>query len=82
MPGNRLTQNASRITFLPLAMTLPHEGTYGGTPTPRKPRIDSASTAYAKMNVPWTRSGARQFGRMCRTAIARSRRPSARAAAT
>ena len=26
-PGNALTQNASRITFLPLAITLPHEGT-------------------------------------------------------
>src|SRR5262245_37431657 len=51
-PGKRLTQNASRMTFLPLAMTLPHDGTYGGTPTPRKPRIASASTAYAKMNVP------------------------------
>src|SRR5262249_11021579 len=27
-PGKRLTQKASRMTFLPLAMTLPHEGTY------------------------------------------------------
>src|SRR5262249_17252026 len=44
-PGKRLTQNASRITFLPLAITLPHEGTYGGTPTPRKPRIASARIA-------------------------------------
>src|SRR5207244_3625681 len=44
-PGKRLTQNASRMTFLPLAMSLPHDGTYGGTPTPRKPRIASASTA-------------------------------------
>jgi putative PIN family toxin of toxin-antitoxin system len=26
-PGNRLTQTASRITFLPLAITLPHDGT-------------------------------------------------------
>ena len=26
-PGNRLTQKASRITFLPLAITFPHEGT-------------------------------------------------------
>src|SRR6266403_684838 len=44
-PGKRLTQNASRITFLPLAMTLPHDGTYGGTPTPRKPRMASARMA-------------------------------------
>src|SRR5262249_58272674 len=34
MPGNRLTQNASRMTFFPLAMTLPHAGTYCVPPPP------------------------------------------------
>src|SRR4029453_9477697 len=82
MPGKRLTQNASRMTFFPLAMTLPHEGTYGGTPTPRKPKMAPARPGHPKMNVPWTRRGARQFGRICRNATEKSGRPSARAAAT
>src|SRR5438046_9154098 len=61
---------------------LPQDGTYGGTPTPRKDSAASVSTAAANTNEACTITGDRQFGSTWRATMTTSETPSARAAST
>src|SRR5206468_3121253 len=54
----------------------------GGTPKPRKLRVDSIRIAEATPNVAATRTGAIEFGSTCRKMVRKSLAPRARAAVT
>jgi hypothetical protein len=51
----------------PLAISMPSEGSVGGSPSPRKDSVASSEMAFATCTVPTTISGGRQFGSRCRT---------------
>src|SRR2546426_338410 len=53
----------------------PHDGTNGGTPTPRNDSAASVRTAAANTKLAWTITGERQFGRTCRPISVRSEAP-------
>ncbi len=81
-PRNMVIQGAWVMNCRPSLRMFPQLATYGGTPTPRKLRAASPSTAYANTKVAWTMIGERQLGRMLRRRMRTSLAPSARAAST
>jgi hypothetical protein len=50
---------------LPNLINVPRDGVVGGTPTPKKLRVDSAIIASASPIVPITNIGLKIFGRIC-----------------
>src|SRR5688572_8416047 len=60
----------------------PQLATEGGTPNPRKLKVDSMRIAEATPNVAATRTGARVFGSTCRKMVRQSDAPKALAATT
>ena len=50
---------------LPNLINVPRDGVVGGTPTPRKLKVDSAMIARAKPIVPITNTGLKIFGKIC-----------------
>ena len=50
---------------LPNLINVPRDGVVGGTPTPRKLKVDSAMIARAKPIVPMTNTGLKIFGKIC-----------------
>ena len=50
---------------LPSRINVPKEGVVGGTPTPKKLKVDSAKIARAKPIVPITNTGLKIFGKIC-----------------
>ena len=50
---------------LPSLINVPREGVVGGTPTPKKLKVDSAKIASAKPIVPITNTGLKMFGKIC-----------------
>ena len=57
------------------ARSLPHDGTGGGTPRPRKLSVASATKAVDRRAVAYTIQGARQFGAMCRITMRNLEQP-------
>ena len=51
--------------LLPNLIRVPREGVVGGTPTPKKLKVDSAIIARAKPIVAITSTGRRILGKMC-----------------
>ena len=51
--------------LLPNLISVPREGVVGGTPTPKKLKVDSAIIARAKPIVAITSTGRRILGKMC-----------------
>ena len=49
---------------LPNLINVPRDGVVGGTPTPRKLKVDSAMIARAKPIVPITNTGLKIFGKI------------------
>ena len=50
---------------LPNLINVPSDGVVGGTPTPKKLKVDSAIIANAKPMVPITKTGLIIFGKIC-----------------
>ena len=50
---------------LPSLINVPKEGVVGGTPTPKKLKVDSAKIARANPIVPITNTGLKIFGKIC-----------------
>src|SRR5262249_16690060 len=66
----------------PLERIDPQLAAEGGTPKPRKLRVDSIRMADATPNVAATKIGASEFGSTCRNIVRLSRAPRAFAATT
>ena len=49
----------------PILINVPRDGVVGGTPTPKKLKVDSAIIARASPIVPITRMGLNIFGKIC-----------------
>jgi hypothetical protein len=49
----------------PILIRVPRDGVVGGTPTPKKLKVDSAIMANASPIVPITRIGLSIFGKIC-----------------
>ena len=67
---------------VPIRISVPSEGWFGGTPTPRNDSVASSSTATARSIVRITRIGPRMFGRMCTTRMRTGCTPMTSAACT
>ena len=59
----------------PILINVPNDGVVGGTPTPRKLKVDSAKMARASPIVPITRIGLVIFGKICLNIIIRFETP-------
>src|SRR5262245_19638437 len=81
-PGNAVSHQPVGNSVRASARIEPQLAVEGGTPKPRKLRVDSIRIAEATPKVAATRTGASVLGRMCRTIVRMSDAPSARAAST
>ena len=59
----------------PNLIKVPKDGVVGGTPTPKKLRVDSAMIARAKPIVPITKIGLNIFGSICLNIIIKLETP-------
>ena len=59
----------------PNLINVPKEGVVGGTPTPKKLKVDSAIIARASPIVPITKTGLRIFGKICLNIIIKFETP-------
>ena len=60
---------------LPNLMNVPIDGVFGGTPTPKKLKVDSAMIASASPIVPLTNTGLKMFGKICLNIITKFEAP-------
>ena len=60
---------------LPNLINVPRDGVVGGTPTPRKLKVDSAMIARAKPIVPITNTGLKILGKICLNIIIKLETP-------
>ena len=60
---------------LPNLINVPREGVVGGTPTPKKLKVDSAMIASASPMVPITNTGLKMFGKICLNIITKFETP-------
>src|ERR1041384_5513870 len=63
-----------------MRISVPSDGSVGGTPTPRKERVASVMMATAMLMVAMTSTGPKTFGSTWKTRMARGRRPMTRGA--
>ena len=59
----------------PNLINVPRDGVVGGTPTPKKLKVDSAMIASAKPIVPITNTGLKIFGKICLNIIIKLETP-------
>ena len=59
----------------PSLINVPKDGVVGGTPTPKKLKVDSAMIASARPIVPITNTGLNIFGKMCLNMITKFETP-------
>ena len=81
-PGKAVSHHPLGSNWRALERIEPQLAVDGGTPKPRKLKVDSMSIADAIPNVAATKTGARVFGNTWRKMIRKSVAPSARAATT
>ena len=60
---------------LPNLINVPNDGVVGGTPTPKKLKVDSAMIASASPIVPMTNTGLKIFGNICLNIIIKFETP-------
>ena len=60
---------------LPILINVPNEGVVGGTPTPKKLKVDSVMIAKAKPIVAITKIGRSMLGKICLNIIKKFERP-------
>jgi hypothetical protein len=66
----------------PMPIMLPHDGSGGGVPSPKKLKPDSSKIAKPRLSDIWTKMGARIFGSIAVRRIRGGRAPIVRDAST
>jgi hypothetical protein len=80
--GQSSNKGACPIVARAAPIIRPQDGAGGTTPSPRKERPDSSTTAEAAARLNWTRIGPLTFGKMVRSMIRSGPAPRARCAST